>query len=337
MKSGHKIIIAGIVAAGLLAVAAPPALRYLHSQRFDDLVQKWSCDDMDHDMYFYPQYVFNPEKYDKGKLQLYTPFPYEPKEWAELYDIDENGVVRVYREKEDLYFYNTVTIAQLALANFKQYQDTKKPAFKKAFLANADYLKKHYKAVGPDEIAYPYEFAHGRLKPGWYSAMAQGQVLSVLALEYKLTKDTVLLDHMRKVKNFMLRPIDKGGTLTTTPEGGPWLEEYAMLPADYVLNGAVAALMGLYDYKSVIPDDRQVNEIFPKLVEAIKLSVPHYDTGRWVNYDRRNHFAIDYRYIEAQTLQMYQMYEITGDPFFLDFYHRWGRYYRICVVDRFLK
>lgn len=334
MKSPLRKTAVGVAVIAVSIALSTAIFRQTKPDEFEHLAIKTFCPKLDEKFKFYPEYIDHVGSYQKGELQLYAPLPYLPEEWARLYDIDENGVVRIYKEEEKTYFYDVVTISQLALANFKKYVDTSEPRYKDAFLANSSYLKSHYQTRSEDEIAYPYEFSHGRLKPGWYSAMAQGQVISTLVLEYKLTREPSLLEHVRKVKNFMLRSMEDGGTLTKTPEGGLWLEEYAVPPADFVLNGAIFALVSLYDYLSVIPDDPQVKEILPQLLTSMKASVPLYDTGRWVIYDRKHGYKINSRYMEIHVLQMYQMYQVTGDPFYLDTYERWRRYYDTCVVDK---
>lgn len=325
-----KTKVTKFVSVGLIAIIA--VLLWLNFGAISTLIyQKRFCPDKNRNFAFFHAYLDNPSAYNKGPYQPYTPFPYLPEEWAELYSIDKNGVVMVHRTVEDDFFYNPVTVSQYAIANFKAYTDTKDEKYKQAFLANAKHLRTHFAAPAKDEISYPYPFQFYELPAGWHSAMAQGQVISALALEYRLTGDPAVKEHVRKVKNFMLKPMEDGGTLATTPEGGPWLEEYASPPPSrLVLNGAVFATVGLYDYLTVNPEDQEARKMYDKIVRTLKDSMDYYDTGHWLVYDRRNADIVDYRYMEFQTLQMYQMYEITGDVFFLDRYKKWKKYFMTC-------
>lgn len=285
--------------------------------------------------YEFRSYIESPQAYSHLKYQNYVPLPYKPSEWEELYDLDPDGIVRVYREKEDKLFYNTVTIAQYALSNFKMYEDTGEAQYRDRFVQNAKYLMEHYEDRKNLGYAYPYgfDFPKYKLTPSWYSAMAQGQVLSVLAYYYKISPDPKILNHLVQTKNFMLTPISDGGTMAVISGGGLWLEEYAKNPPPFVLNGAVFAITGLYDYLSVNPGDVDAQDKFQIIIATLKERIAHYDSGEWLYYDGISQEDVSVRYMEFQTLQMYQLYQLTQDVFFLDLYNKWLQYYLRSIPD----
>lgn len=75
-------------------------------------------------------------------------------------------------------------------------------------------MRNNFDVIDEDMVGFPYHFpmASYGLEPIWYSGMAQGQVISVLARAYLLTHDETILPLIKKVNNFMLYPVSEGGT-----------------------------------------------------------------------------------------------------------------------------
>ena len=282
----------------------------------------------------YPDYMEQIGVVQHRESFAYTPFPYPSSEWMNFYSFDDDGVVIVHRQKEDKFFYNAVTIAQYALASWHDFTLTGDPSYKRSFLANANYLFNNYQQIDEDEVAYPYYFRfdnYGGIEPPWYSAMAQGNALSALAHLYRLKPSKGLEVRMRHIKNFMKRPINEGGSAAKTPEGYAWVAEYAISPTPYVLNGFVFSIMGLVDYLSVFPEDTETQDYLNDLLSTLKNTIELYDTGTWLLYDRYKPKYVSLRYLEFQTIQSYQLYEITRDRFFLKMFEKWKSYYYDCI------
>ena len=151
-----------------------------------------------------------------------------PSDLERRFKLDEKGVIMVLYDQYGLQ-YNPVTIAQYALCLFDTYLETRDSTYKNKFLKQVAYLinPNNYKAISEDFIAHPYYIpmkSYG-LDPPWYSAMASGQVTSVLIRAYYLNGDVELLNLAKKMIHFMIEPVENGGLTAKTPEGYIWFEE----------------------------------------------------------------------------------------------------------------
>jgi len=264
-------------------------------------------------------------------VDSYTLMSPDSKDW-EHYLFDEQGIVQVDYENEIGIQYNPVTIAQYALANYEQYLLTREDKYKTTFLTQVEYLRNNYDVIGEDMIGFPYYFpmpTYG-LEPVWYSGMAQGQVVSVLARAYLLTHDETILPFSKKVNNFMLYPVSKGGTLTYTPEGNVWVEEYPSKEPSLVLNGFMFSILGLYDYTHLFPEVseayQKVAEMYCSCLESLKESLKYYDTGSWLKYCRSDDRLCGRNYMEVQVTQMKQLFAVTNDSYFDSIATKWESY-----------
>jgi heparosan-N-sulfate-glucuronate 5-epimerase len=283
-------------------------------------------------LYFFTTYI---PTYRKTDIRPYIALNYaKPSDWSreESYRFDKNSIVMVDYGKNGGLQYNPVTIAQYALACFDEYMITKDVKYREAFLNNVQYFKDNKKEMFDDLIGYPlnFKFPTYKLKPPWYSGMAQGHIISVLARAYYLTGDKSLLPMIRKIKNFMMIPASAGGTATRTPEGYIWIELYPSQKPSYVLNGFLFAVFGLYDYINLFPEDLKAREEYRQCLSSIRYSIKFYDTGDWALYDRysgRKPRPVEPPYMIIHIRQLEQLYRMTGDSFFKDVSKRWLSYY----------
>jgi len=128
-----------------------------------------------------------------------------------------------------------------------------------------------------------------RLGAGWYSAMSQGQAMSVLTRAFWTTGDRRYLDAARRATApFAVRSAD-GGVLASL-YGSAWYEEYPTVPGTFVLNGFVYALFGLYDLKSCVSakDRGGAERLLAAGVASLRRLLPLYDTGTGSLYDLRH-------------------------------------------------
>jgi len=129
----------------------------------------------------------------------------------------------------------------------------------------------------------------GMRLPSPYSAMAQGQGLSLLARAYAATNDPACLRAAERALPLLLAPIAEGGTARHTPEGLV-LEEYPRTEPDSVLNGWIFALFGLHDLGLVQPTPAQADALASTL-GALARRLPAYNAGFWSYYDARGALA----------------------------------------------
>jgi hypothetical protein len=269
----------------------------------------------------------------KEKLQFLTgPYPYQTNEvsinlnyWLlnPSYQFTSDSLILTY------YSYagwqpNAVISAQFALLCYKDYIKNKNESSKNLFFRQVRFFCSNYTLID-GAIAYPYPFPFRDLSAGWYSGMAQGQVVSVLIRAYVLTNDNKYLDIARKVVDFMFVPVNRGGVFTYTPEGYEWIEEYPTTPSSYVWNGFVFAVMGLIDYNKVCPSP-EITEHIRQCIISIKQTIDLYDTGSQLYYERLNRHFCDVRYIGNQVYQCRHLYFATKDEFFNDLYEKWLTY-----------
>ncbi len=236
---------------------------------------------------------------------------------------DTNGYVQVSKQS------NPVTLSQYALVCFDTYRSTGDNKYKKAFLNQVKYLmsEKQYKELSPERIGYPYNYTFHDLKPDWYSGLAQAEAICVLIRYYYLTKDDKVLPLIRKLKNQMVWPMEDGGLLAKTPEGGPWIEEYPNSKQNkHVLNGFLISLFGLYEYTRLFPEDKPAKETYVQCLQSLKESVDAYDTGSWLTYDRGTRSQVSNWYMKAQVVEIKLIHSITGDDFFYRLHQLWSTY-----------
>lgn len=244
--------------------------------------------------------------------------------------VDPNGVAMVDYGGEIGRQYNPVTIAQTAIGCYHNFLRDKDPKERKILLDQIDWLKHNWVPVGNDGAAYQYHFAWSYgLKPGWRSGLAQGQAISALIRYYYLSGDGSVLPLIKRLKNYMLVPTDRGGLVATSRQGGMWIEEFPSSPPSFVLNGFMSATFGLYEFTKLFAHDKAAQDELERAIASIRLSLPGYDTGNWMYLDRKsppypkasNGYAIGYIY-QTRTL-----WQIAGDPLFLATHLRWQSFY----------
>ena len=116
-----------------------------------------------------------------------------------------------------------------------------------------------------------------------YSAMAQGEAMSVLVRAFSATGKDAYLEGARHALGIMLMPIERGGACWLAPEGLV-LEEVPFRVPSTILNGWVFALYGLYDL--AIADDYQAaREALDNTLGALLIRLHMYDARFWSFYD----------------------------------------------------
>jgi hypothetical protein len=170
-------------------------------------------------------------------------------------------------------------------------------------------------------IPYRFDFSlHGRsddtLRAPWYSAMAQGQTLSLVSRLYELTGDARWLGDARAVfTSFVVLGIRPGPWVTWVEDRYLWLEEYPGSTPDHTLNGFLFALFGIYDYYEV-SGSPSAQRIF----QAGLTTIDHYLTafrnpGGISRYCLAHH-VLSAKYHDIHIAQLRAMTAMTGDDRF---------------------
>ncbi len=185
-------------------------------------------------------------------------------------------------------------------------------------------------------------------KPGWVSAMAQGQALSVLARAYEITGNKKYLEAGNKALNFLITPISKGGvmanlgSLSSSLKNNIIFEEYISHVPTYTLNGFMFSLLGLYDWANVDDSNKKntAEKYFNEGIKSLTQILKYYDIGGFTCYDlgyitknrEKPHIAVNYHGVHIYLLN--SLYSITNDRILYDYYKLWKAYVDTTEVDR---
>lgn len=125
--------------------------------------------------------------------------------------------------------------------------------------------------------------------PSPYSAMTQGEGVSVLVRAYWLTNDDAYLGAARRAIGPMQKEVRDGGVCRVVSQG-IILEEAPSETSRGILNGWVFALFGLYDFL-LVKEDKEVRNLLEKTLNALVAHLPFYNAGYWSYYDLSGHLA----------------------------------------------
>lgn len=172
---------------------------------------------------------------------------------------------------------NPTTIAQYALSRFGAWHRDGDPRGRRAAVRAARFLVASQRRDGSWRYDFPYQVGIlPELPAGWPSALAQGQVISLLVRVHAVTRERRYLDAARAAVGPLTRPIARGG-LRTRFDGGLWLEEYPTRPRrSFVLNGFMFALVGLYD---IAPRSPAAARLYREGRRTLVRALPRFDAG----------------------------------------------------------
>ncbi len=229
--------------------------------------------------------------------------------------------------------YNPIAVAQWGLANFNLFCGTGQEEHRKRWLAAADWLvsnleTNHY-GVAVWHHHFDWEYRN-RLRAPWYSALAQGQGVSLLIRAFKATHRSEYLEAAERAFQAFLLDVSKGGVSRRADGGEIWLEEYLVDPPSHILNGFLWASWGVYDY-ALGTGDRVARELFDAAVGTLCAHLHRYDVGYWSLYElspTRLPMLASPFYHRLHVVQLQVMHRLTGKAKFLEFAQRWDAYDR---------
>jgi len=238
-------------------------------------------------------------------------------------EVDADGVpVNTLSNGRKIQF--PILITQKALGHWDQWLVKKDDSDKLQFLTLCNWLLAHQDESGGWDT---WQVIKGEpdLK---YSAMTQGQALSVLLRAFETTNDPKFQQTAKKAVNLFLRPVEENG-VTCFEDNGVFLEEFPSQQRNTVLNGWIFALFGLYDYLLVF-DDARIKDMFDRSIGTLTRNLYIYDSGYWSYYDCQGRLSSPF-YHNLHIGQLKALCLISNDPTFKKYHQRW------CVFqDRFL-
>lgn len=193
--------------------------------------------------------------------------------------LDEEGIpYNIVSSGEKVY--SLVTIAQYALGCYDLYLLKNDLTMLHKFMKLAEYLLVHQEENGKWDARASLGSTRGNS-----SCMAQGQGCSIMIRAYLYSKDVRYFESAEKAIDFMLLPIEIGGTTIQTNKGIS-LEKYPPEngKVSSVLNGWIFGLFGLYDYY-LVTNSQKIKEIFDTSCKTLTNKIMEYDCGYWSKYD----------------------------------------------------
>lgn len=204
-------------------------------------------------------------------------------------DVDQSQFPLV-REPSGKPFHDPLVFAQKALGHWSCWLTSfrQEEAHRQAFLALADWLVTAQEVSG----AWFMPTMNKSIYTVPYNALTQGQAISVLARAFSSTSEQRYLDAAWRGLQFMLKPMEDGGTSRSTVTGLV-LEEYPRYQTNTVLNGWISALFGVYDVLLLI-DHVEIRDALEASLQALIIELPTYDAKYWSFYDSSRSLASPY-------------------------------------------
>ncbi len=234
-------------------------------------------------------------------------------------ETDNAGIpVNVLTNGERVYF--PISIAQMALGAYDRWLETGRAEMKEKFLALTEWLERNQDERGGWNN--PWGFLRPSCVSG-YSAMTQGEAISVLVRSYRLTANESLLDRARRAFALLVLPVADGGCSSKDGEN-LYLEEYPENPRSTVLNGWIFAVFGLHDL-SLVTGDESVKRALAKTLATLEKSVAKYDSGYWSLYDLRGNLASPF-YHRLHIALLDALFALTDIATFAEYSALWQGY-----------
>jgi len=270
-----------------------------------------------------------------GELGEYYMVFAEKANYAGVYD--SAGIPQLdYRGKIGRQ-YNPIAIAQYGLGNYNLFRRSGSADRRNNFLRAADWLVLHL-AQNPQGLAvwnhyFDWEY-RDTLRAPWYSALAQGQGISVLVRAHLLARkepgDSHYLDAAQRALASLFKPVTEGGVTFTDEQGDVWFEEYLVSPPTHILNGFIWATWGVYDY-FLATRDHSAQELFARAVRTLVRNLDRYDLGFWSLYEQsgtRLPMVASPFYHQLHIVQLRVLHRLTGEDKFRRVAERWESYGR---------
>lgn len=234
---------------------------------------------------------------------------------------DANGVpMRLVGTRK---IYAPVTVAQWGLAMIVGYEKTGDPEYLRRAKLAVDALRSI--GVWSSRALYlPYRFSfalHGlakdTLSSPWYSAMAQGQALSLLVRVYRATADPADLATAAALYRAILHKGRGTAPWVTWIDANRylWLEEYAETHPEHTLNGMIFAIYGLYDYYELTRDPNCLH-LLQGALTTIRYNVAKYRNPGAVSAYCLAHRARSLKYHHIHVAQLTKLTAMTGSTYF---------------------
>jgi len=229
--------------------------------------------------------------------------------------------------------YNPIAIAQYGLGNYNLFRRGADTERRRKFFVAADWLCSHLEQNPHGLAVWNHQFDweyRDTLRAPWYSALAQGQGISVLVRAHKESGDPAYLDAAQRAIACFHVALKDGGVAFTDESGDLWFEEYIVSPPTHILNGFIWAAWGIYDY-FLAAKDASAQQLFSRAVRTLLHNLDRYDLGFWSLYEQsgtRLPMVASPFYHQLHIVQLRVMHRLTGEEAFARVADRWESYTR---------
>jgi heparosan-N-sulfate-glucuronate 5-epimerase len=229
--------------------------------------------------------------------------------------------------------YNPIAIAQYGLGNYNLFRRNADSGRRNRFFLIADWLCSHLERNEHGLAVWNHHFDweyRETLTAPWYSALAQGQGISVLVRAHLESGDSRYLNAAESALTSFYRSTGEGGVAFTDERGDLWFEEYIVSRPTHILNGFIWAVWGIYDYVLATKDD-SARGLFARVVQTLLQNLDRYDLGFWSLYEQsgtRVPMIASPFYHQLHIVQLRVMHRLTSEEAFARVADRWESYGR---------
>lgn len=244
---------------------------------------------------------------------------------------DSNGIPMLDYHGEIGLQYNPIAIAQWGLGNHDLFLRTGRGERQQNFLNASEWLCLHLEQNDRGVWIWNHRFDweyRSPLKAPWYSALAQGQGISLLLRAYCNTGERRYLEAALRAFDAFLIPVEKGGVTFIDSSGDLWFEEYIVKPPTHILNGFIWAMWGVYDY-FLLTREESARNLFARATQTLLRNLSRYDLGFWSLYEQsgtRLSMLASPFYHRLHIVQLRIMYRLTWESKFAEYADKWEKY-----------
>ncbi len=244
--------------------------------------------------------------------------------------IDEKGIPFVkYAEQNGIHagkVYNATIVANYAIDYYQQINEKNDSATKDRFLNCINWLADNMRYKNNYAL---YEFGweqpfYDSVGAPWTSGMTSGRAIEAFTAAYHFFHKQQYIDNAMALLRGFYIPIQSGG-FTFKEAVGSWYEEYAdsNMHTPRVLDGHIFALLGVHKFWLLTKNDSAAYVVQQGIL-SLKNNLPGYDIGNgWSYYDAYK-LRSDKKYHMLLTSMMKELWEITKDPLFDEYYRKWN-------------
>lgn len=241
--------------------------------------------------------------------------------------IGNESLPKVTSEKGEVIIF-PVAIFQYGLGAYDLYLMTGDEKYKYKFAQCVDWAYSNQEPNGAWNNFFFYYPDHP------YGSMAQAEGASLLIRANKCFSDDKYMLAAKKAIDFMLLPIEDGGT---TEYCGEDVIFHEYTHRETVLNGWVFSLFGLFDYVISNKDSDYYRKVLNDSLNSLVKYIPEFNLSYWSGYDLCGRIASPF-YHHLHIAQFRALYELTNNTEFLNVSTLWEKQEKnfFCKLRAFL-